>query len=84
MRFRTVIAAAVVTLALGAAAAQATPGFATANVNIRTGPDIVFPSVGVIPEGEPLGIEGCLRDEVLVRRPLGGRSRLGLQRVPRL
>ena len=40
-----------------------TPGFSTANVNIRTGPDIDFPSVGVIPEGEPLSIEGCLRDE---------------------
>ena len=63
MRFRTLIAAAVAAVALGVAAAHATPGFATANVNIRTGPDIDFPSVGVIPEGEPLGIEGCLRDE---------------------
>ena len=54
---------AVAALALGATAAQAAPGFSTADVNIRTGPDIEFPSVGVIPEGEPLSIEGCLRDE---------------------
>lgn len=48
---------------LGMAAAQAAPGFSTANVNIRTGPDIDFPSVGVIPEGDDVDIRGCLRDE---------------------
>lgn len=45
------------------AAAQAEPGYATANVNMRTGPDIDFPSIGVIPDGAPVFIEGCLRDE---------------------
>src|SRR4029078_13526074 len=51
--------------------------FSTANVNIRTGPDIDFPSVGVIPEGEPLSIEGCLRAESwgAVRWDAGGGSR---------
>ena len=48
---------------MGAATVQAAPGFSTANVNIRTGPDIDFPSMGVIPEGEPVEIRGCLRDE---------------------
>ncbi len=55
---------AVAGLALfGAAAAEAAPGFSTANVNIRTGPDIDFPSIGVIPEGDDVEITGCLRDE---------------------
>jgi uncharacterized protein YraI len=63
MRVPRLVAAALAALAVSAVAAQASPGFSTANVNIRTGPDIDFPSVGVIPEGEPLFIEGCLRDE---------------------
>ena len=48
---------------LGAAAAHAEQGFTTADVNMRTGPDIDFPSVGVIPEGDPVYVEGCLRDK---------------------
>ncbi|MGE4371659.1 MAG: SH3 domain-containing protein [Xanthobacter sp.] len=39
------------------------PGYATANVNLRTGPDTAYPSAGVIPRGAPLTIEGCLQDE---------------------
>lgn len=50
-------------LTLMGAAAEAAPGFSTANVNMRTGPDIDFPAVDVIPEGEPVDIRGCLRDE---------------------
>lgn len=46
-----------------AAAAEAAPGYSTADVNIRTGPDTDFPSVGVIPEGDDVEIAGCLRDE---------------------
>ncbi|MGD9803358.1 MAG: SH3 domain-containing protein [Hyphomicrobiaceae bacterium] len=65
MKFRrlisTAFAAAVV--GIGASAAQAAPGYATANVNIRTGPDTEYPSVGVIPEGTPVDVGGCLRDE---------------------
>jgi uncharacterized protein YraI len=50
-------------IVMGAAAAQAAPGVSTANVNVRTGPDTDFPSVGVIPEGDDVEIAGCLRDE---------------------
>jgi uncharacterized protein YraI len=50
-------------LALGTAAAEASPGYTTANVNMRTGPNTDFPSVGVIPEGDPIDVRGCLRDE---------------------
>ena len=63
MRLRTLLAAAAAVAALGAGAAQAAPGYATAYVNMRPGPDIDFPSIGVIPEGEPLRVQGCLRDE---------------------
>lgn len=63
MRLRRLFAVAAAVATLGVAAAHAEPGYSTANVNMRTGPDIDFPSVGVIPEGEPLYIEGCLRDE---------------------
>ena len=64
MRMRRLFAAVVVAMAsLGAAAAHAEEGFTTANVNMRTGPDIDFPSIGVIPEGDPIYVEGCLRDE---------------------
>ncbi len=63
MRIPRLVAVAFAALTVSAVAAQAAPGFSTANVNIRTGPDVDFPSVGVIPEGEPLSIEGCLRDE---------------------
>lgn len=63
MRLRTLLAAAALATALGASSAHAEPGYATANVNMRTGPDIEYPSIGVIPEGEPIYVEGCLRDE---------------------
>ncbi len=46
-----------------ATAAQAAPGFSTADVNIRSGPDTEFPSIGVIPEGDPVDVRGCLDDE---------------------
>lgn len=49
--------------AMGAAAAQAAPGYSTVNLNLRTGPDIEFPRVDVIPEGDPVEVLGCLRDE---------------------
>jgi uncharacterized protein YraI len=48
---------------MGTVAAEARTGFSTANVNMRTGPDTEFPSVGVIPEGSTVNIQGCLRDE---------------------
>ena len=63
MRMRRLFAVVVAMASLGAAAAHAEEGFTTANVNMRTGPDIDFPSIGVIPEGDPIYVEGCLRDE---------------------
>ncbi len=48
---------------LGIAAANAAPGFSTANVNMRTGPDLNFPAVEIIPEATPVEVEGCLADE---------------------
>ena len=49
---------------LGMASAHAEPAFSTADVNMRAGPDVEFPPVAVIPEGEPVYIKGCLRDEL--------------------
>jgi len=61
---RTLAGAALAFALLGATAAQAAaPGYTTANVNLRTGPDTDFPSIGVIPEGDDVFVEGCLRDE---------------------
>ena len=63
MRLRTMGPLVAAFVAMGTVAAQAAPGFSTANVNMRTGPDTDFPSVGVIPEGAPVNVRGCLRDE---------------------
>lgn len=63
MRLRTMGPLVAAFVAIGTVAAQAAPGFSTANVNMRTGPDTDFPSVGVIPEGAPVNVRGCLRDE---------------------
>ncbi len=63
MRMRRLIGAVAGLTMLGLASAQAAPGFSTADVNIRSGPDTEFPSVGVIPEGDQIEIAGCLRDE---------------------
>ncbi len=64
MRIRILAGAALAVAMLGVPAAQAaSPAYTTANVNFRTGPDTEFPSVGVIPEGDDIYVEGCLRDE---------------------
>lgn len=63
MKLGRLIAAVAAIVTMGTAAAHAAPGYVTANVNLRTGPDIDFPRVAVIPEGEPIEIRGCLRDE---------------------
>lgn len=62
IRKRTTAILALVIISATAAQA-ASPGYTTANVNIRTGPDIDFPSIDVIPEGDDIYVEGCLRDE---------------------
>jgi uncharacterized protein YraI len=43
-------------------AAQAAEGFATGNVNMRSGPSTRYPAVTVIPVGTALEIHGCLAD----------------------
>lgn len=65
MKIRILAGAALALATFGATAAAqaASPGYTTANVNMRTGPDTEFPSVGVIPEGDDIYVEGCLRDE---------------------
>lgn len=63
MKIGKLAGAFAVFLTLGTAAAEASPGYTTANVNMRTGPDTEFPSVGVIPEGDQIDVRGCLRDE---------------------
>ena len=54
--------AAAATVFLLPAIAQAAEGFATANVNMRSGPSTRYPAVTVIPVGTPLEIHGCLAD----------------------
>ncbi|WP_313614328.1 SH3 domain-containing protein [Agrobacterium sp.] len=49
-------------VSMPALAEAATRGFATANVNMRSGPSTAYPAVVVIPEGAPLVIHGCLSD----------------------
>ncbi|OYZ99089.1 MAG: hypothetical protein B7X99_09340 [Rhizobiales bacterium 17-65-6] len=52
-----------VSMAAGATAAAAAPGFTTGNVNMRTGPDTAYPRVTVLPEGVPVEIAGCLDNQ---------------------
>ncbi|AQS65333.2 hypothetical protein AGRHK599_LOCUS3419 [Rhizobium rhizogenes] len=54
--------ALVAMLAAPALAEAATRGFATANVNMRSGPSTAYPAVVVIPNGAPLTVHGCLSD----------------------
>lgn len=55
-------AAAVCALLVAPALAQAAEGFATANVNMRSGPSTRYPAVSMIPVGESVEIHGCLAD----------------------
>ncbi len=55
-------AAAACALLLMPAAASAAEGFATANVNMRSGPSTYYPAVTVIPVGESVEIHGCLSE----------------------
>ncbi|THK39662.1 SH3 domain-containing protein [Ensifer sp. MPMI2T] len=55
-------AATVCALLLVPALAEAAEGFATANVNMRSGPSTRYPAVIVIPAGDPVEIHGCLAD----------------------
>ncbi|NRP18224.1 hypothetical protein LPJGGPFB_01454 [Ensifer adhaerens] len=55
-------AAAICALFLAPAIAEAAEGFATANVNMRSGPSTRYPAVSMIPAGESVEIHGCLAD----------------------
>ncbi len=54
--------AAVCALSLIPFVAEAAEGFATANVNMRSGPSTRYPAVTIIPAGESVEIHGCLAD----------------------
>ena len=61
MRHRSAIA--LLSLAIGALTpgiAQAAPGYATANVNMRAGPSTANPVVATVPAGAPVAILNCL------------------------
>ncbi|GGA83304.1 hypothetical protein GCM10011491_08450 [Brucella endophytica] len=61
-RHLTILGAAVALVAASSMAEAAVRGYATTDVNMRSGPSTAYPAVTVIPEGEPLRINGCLRD----------------------
>ncbi|CCD89486.1 conserved exported protein of unknown function, putative SH3 domain [Bradyrhizobium sp. ORS 285] len=44
----------------GKAAAASFEGYAGVNLNVRSGPNVRFPTVGVLGAGSPLTIHGCL------------------------
>ncbi len=60
------------------AAAEASDGFVTGDVNLRAGPGTDYPRITVLPEGAPVEIYGCLSGYYVVRRELLRRPRLGL------
>lgn len=47
-------------MALPSVASAATNGFATTNVNMRSGPSTRYPAVVVVPAGAPIVVNGCL------------------------
>ncbi|MDE1156931.1 MAG: SH3 domain-containing protein [Neorhizobium sp.] len=47
-------------VALPSIADAAVRGYATANVNMRSGPSTAYPAVTVIPVGAPVSINGCM------------------------
>ncbi|MGY5780584.1 SH3 domain-containing protein [Rhizobium sp. LEGMi135b] len=62
MRFKVLAAGILAALVALPAIAEAAEGFATANVNMRSGPSTAYPAVTMIPVGVPLQINGCLND----------------------
>ncbi len=57
---RQAVYAAGAVLALGAGAATAATGYATADVNLRAGPSVQYPAVTVVGYGERVEVYGCL------------------------
>ena len=54
-----VAASVVAMMILAAGAAEAAPGYATANVNLRAGPGTQYPIVAVMRAGDRVEIHGC-------------------------
>lgn len=55
----TLLAAFAGSLAIPAAA-EASDGFVTADVNMRAGPSVSYPRITVLPQGAPIDVYGCL------------------------
>ncbi|WP_037155297.1 SH3 domain-containing protein [Rhizobium freirei] len=62
MRFKVLAASLLAAFIALPAIAEAAEGFATANVNMRSGPSTAYPAVTMIPVGAPLQINGCLNE----------------------
>ncbi|MDE1994870.1 MAG: SH3 domain-containing protein [Rhizobiaceae bacterium] len=62
MRHKLLTAITLTALVAIPAIAEAAEGFATANVNMRSGPSTAYPAVTLIPYGTPLEINGCLQE----------------------
>jgi uncharacterized protein YraI len=62
MRHKLLAAITLTALVAIPAIAEAAEGFATANVNMRSGPSTRYPAVTTIPVGTPLEINGCLNE----------------------
>ncbi len=62
MRLKVLAASMLAALVALPAIAEAAEGFATANVNMRSGPSTAYPAVTMIPIGAPLQINGCLNE----------------------
>ena len=60
MKFRFLAAALTAMIAVPALAQAAATGFATSNVNMRSGPSTAYPAVVVIPQGARMKVYGCL------------------------
>jgi uncharacterized protein YraI len=59
MRRLTVLSAAVLAAAFVASSAEAVPGVATGNVNMRTDATVNSPRITTIPAGAPVEVHGC-------------------------
>jgi len=62
MRFKVLAVSLLAAFIALPAIAEAAEGFATANVNMRSGPGTAYPAVTMIPVGAPLQINGCLNE----------------------
>ena len=63
MKWLVITAVLASTLVLTPAAnAQSRYGYAVTNVNLRSGPDLGYPGIAVVPVGDEVLVQGCLDD----------------------